>query len=136
MSSQYIGAIVIIIILIIIIYFLFRSDESQNKNVYYNERFENNLNTSTELKYFYQPISSQLYNSTVDTNLCHPDCCGKQWPNSDGLTENQILDKISNMNKNHGPRSNYTCARGENGAGCPCLTSNSYNLISNRGYLN
>nr|AEX62805.1 hypothetical protein mv_R600 [Moumouvirus Monve] len=80
MSSEYIGAIVIIILLLIIIYFLFRSDESQNEN------FEIILTTPNQLKYFYQPVSSQLSNSTIDTNLCHPDCCGTQWPFSDGLT--------------------------------------------------
>ncbi|AGF85344.1 hypothetical protein QJ854_gp438 [Moumouvirus goulette] len=135
MSSEYIGAIVIIILLLIIIYFLFRSDKSQNKNIHPNERFQINSNDPKQLKYFYKPMSSQLSNLTIDTNLCHPDCCGTQWPFSDGLNTNQIINNISNMNSTNNLRSNYTCARGENGIGCPCLTVNTHKLITNRGKM-
>nr|AEX62806.1 hypothetical protein mv_R601 [Moumouvirus Monve] len=39
------------------------------------------------------------------------------------------------MNTNNNLRSNYTCARGKNGIGCPCLTSETHNLIINRGQV-
>ncbi|AEQ33193.1 hypothetical protein [Megavirus chiliensis] len=134
LTQHLVQGIIVIIILLIIIYFLFLSDKSQNTSP---ERFDMtqnqfyNLDNKTTLDNYYTPISHQL--STVDNAICSPDCCGTQWPMSDGLTAEDIKYQISNMNNKNNIGTNYTCSNGNNGRGCPCLTPKSYNMLTNRG---
>nr|URM62247.1 hypothetical protein [Mimivirus sp.] len=134
LTQHLIQGIIVIIILLIIIYFLFLSDKSQNTNP---ERFDMTENRfpdydqRTTLDDYYTPMSHQL--STVDNAICSPDCCGTQWPMSDGLTAEDIKYQISNMNNKNNIGTNYTCSNGNNGRGCPCLTPKSYNMLTNRG---
>lgn len=134
LTQHLIQGIIVIVILLIIIYFLFLSDKSQNT---YPERFDmaenqfTNFDQKTKLDNYYTPMSHQL--STIDNAICSPDCCGTQWPMSDGLTAEDIKYQISNMNNSNNIGTNYTCSNGNNGRGCPCLTSRSYNMLSNRG---
>ncbi|AZL89376.1 hypothetical protein QKC54_gp0452 [Megavirus baoshan] len=134
LTQHLIQGIIVIVILLIIIYFLFLSDKSQNT---YPERFDmaenqfTNFDQKTKLNNYYTPMSHQL--STIDNAICSPDCCGTQWPMSDGLTAEDIKYQISNMNNSNNIGTNYTCSNGNIGRGCPCLTSRSYNMLSNRG---
>ncbi|ANB50592.1 hypothetical protein [Powai lake megavirus] len=134
LTQHLVQGIIVIIILLIIIYFLFLSDKSQNTSPERFDMTENqfyNLDHKTTLDDYYTPISHQL--STIDNAICSPDCCGTQWPMSDGLTVEDIKSQMSNMNNKNNIGTNYTCTNGNNGRGCPCLTPESYSMLTNRG---
>ena len=72
----------------------------------------------------------------VDTMVCSKKCCGDQWPVPfDGLTAAEVEQTISTM-RAPGPfvRTNYTCANGINGVGCPCINKKAYKFIVNHGH--
>jgi len=79
-------------------------------------------------------MSSQL-EENIDTIECHPSCCGSQWPISlDGLTAKEIQQKMALASKDDQYiRTNYTCANGKNGVGCPCISKDMYMKLVNRG---
>lgn len=73
---------------------------------------------------------------TVDTMVCSKKCCGDQWPTPfDGLSSEEVQQTISTM-RNSGPfvRTNYTCANGIDGVGCPCINTKAYEFIVNHGH--
>jgi hypothetical protein len=76
----------------------------------------------------------------VDTMTCSPACCGSQWPVPfDNLSSGQLEGCIRTANG--GPstdyvRSNYTCANGPEGRGCPCIDKRAYEFLGKRGNNN
>ena len=66
----------------------------------------------------------------IDTNMCSPDCCGKQWPVSfdmkkdERITDNELGDKYV--------PTNMTCT-GMRGRGCVCSDKKQFNFLRNRG---
>jgi hypothetical protein len=91
--------------------------------------------SSNELDKYYQGSTVGVEDYLVDNMTCHPSCCGDQWPVPfDGLTSGEIEKCIENRGK-PGPfvRTNYTCANGLNGQGCPCIKTGPYKFLVNRG---
>jgi hypothetical protein len=124
---------IIIIIVILIIYFIFFYSNNPKPQTYYiPEGFDTNI-SSQELEQNYLPASYGIENLVVDTLVCHPKCCGDQWPTPfDGLTADEIKQSIaSRVNNNSFIRTNYTCANGENGVGCPCFTPVAHSNLVN-----
>lgn len=93
------------------------------------------FNSSKELDNFYHGSTMGIENDLVDNMTCHPSCCGSQWPVPfDGLTSSEV-QKCLNTKTNSGPyvRTDYTCANGINGVGCPCIDKDAYIFMTNRG---
>lgn len=82
-------------------------------------------------------MSRGIKDLTIDTMTCSPKCCGDNWHTSfDGLSPDEIQNTIAtNVVNDGGPyvRTNYTCANGPDGAGCPCITKKAYTNLMNRG---
>jgi hypothetical protein len=116
--------VVIILVIVAIIYYFFIKPVPVKK-----ESFNIVSDTSSLSKYY---DTSALKDIALDKIPSHPSCCGTQWPMSDNLTPAQIQQKISNIDPTK-ISSNYTCANGPNGIGCPCLTQSSHSNLANRG---
>lgn len=133
--------ILIILIVVLIIYFLFfRKNRGTELFTQDASKFNqpNIINSNHSIKYngdLFQSETSDIDGLLIDKLKCHPDCCGDSWYTPfDGLTSDQIKQAISTGMKG-GPyiRTNYTCANGPNGAGCPCVTKEAYLNLANRG---
>lgn len=142
----------IVLVVLIVLYFLFF--RNNNKQEYFaqdlkdlNRDFNRGFNRDFSDWDSYPPISGgadlaqtqsatdDIKNLLLDKMPCHPDCCGDSWNTSyDGLTSDQIKQTIA-TSMDSGPyvRTNYTCANGPNGAGCPCITRDAYINLANRG---
>lgn len=123
-----INTVIIIIVVLVIIYIIYQSVQKPQQ-VIVTEKFDSN----SELDNFYQ-----TQNSGIDAIECDPSCCGfgdKNWSAPfEGLTADQIKQSIiSKVSASPSIRSNYTCANGPNGVGCPCFDKNTYNDLVNRG---
>ena len=84
---------------------------------------------------YYEGSTKGVEDYLVDNMTCHPSCCGDQWPVPfDGLTSREVESCIENRGT-PGPfvRTNYTCANGINGVGCPCINKKAYLLLTNHG---
>ena len=144
-----ITTIIAIIVAILVIYWLFFSNKTVSKTTTTETVTEDFVNEPLDtLGAYYVPQSTQLDNYAVDAMTCHPSCCGDlatlkrgsdhwedQWPVPfDGLTPEEIQKVLSDQ-RNSGPfvRSNYTCANGPNGVGCPCIPKDAYLNLVNRG---
>jgi hypothetical protein len=91
--------------------------------------------SAANLDEFYEGSTKGIEDYLVDNMTCHPSCCGTQWPVPfDGLTSNEVESCIETRGT-PGPfvRTNYTCANGINGVGCPCITKKAYAFIANHG---
>jgi len=89
-----------------------------------------------QLDEYYNGSDKGIENYRVDTMVCSKKCCGDQWPVPfDGLTSAEIEQTISTM-REPGPfvRTNYTCANGVNGVGCPCINKKAYKFLVNHGH--
>ena len=66
----------------------------------------------------------------MDTNMCSPDCCGKQWPLSFDLKKDPRI-KEGELGTKYIP-TNMTCS-GKMGTGCVCADKKQYTFLSKRG---
>jgi len=66
----------------------------------------------------------------MDTNMCSPDCCGKQWPLSFDVQRDPRI-KDGELGTKYIP-TNMTCS-GKMGTGCVCADKKQYTFLSNRG---
>uniref|UniRef100_A0A6C0LTR2 Uncharacterized protein n=1 Tax=viral metagenome TaxID=1070528 RepID=A0A6C0LTR2_9ZZZZ len=125
--------IIIGIIIIILGYWLLSSDENVYTQV---ENFTSSpYQSSKELDRYYEGATVGIEDYLVDNMTCHPSCCGDQWPVPfDGMTGAEVEKCITERGK-PGPfvRTNYTCANGINGVGCPCIKRDPYLFLVNRG---
>lgn len=87
-----------------------------------------------KLEQQFLPNSQNVSEYVVDTMVCSPDCCGQQFPSIDGMTLDEYNKCVNDRGiKTDYVRSNYTCANGVNGVGCPCIKSNAMKFLINRG---
>lgn len=106
----------------------FKSDSFPGSSSY---RSANNLDE------YYEGSTRGIEDYLVDNMTCHPNCCGDQWPVPfDGLTSQEVETSIENRGI-PGPfvRTNYTCANGINGVGCPCIRKKGYMMLVNHGRI-
>lgn len=66
----------------------------------------------------------------MDTNMCSPDCCGRQWPVSFDLKRDPRI-KEGELGTKY-ISTNMTCS-GKMGTGCVCADKKQYKFLSNRG---
>lgn len=91
--------------------------------------------SEAELNTYYEGSNADIKNYLVDTMVCSKKCCGDQWPVPfEGLTSAEIEQSIATA-RDPGPfvRTNYTCANGINGVGCPCISKDAYRFLVNKG---
>ena len=62
----------------------------------------------------------------MDTNMCSPDCCGKQWPLSFDLKKDPRI-KEGDLGKKY-IATNMMCT-GKMGTGCVCADSKQFNFF-------
>lgn len=138
--------VILICLVFLIIFCLFVSSVSNNSNnrLYIKpETFNPNLRDSNhfslpQLDDYYVPQSDDIKDLTIDTLKCSPECCADEWSGSlDGLTSSEIQLAMATRSVG-GPyvSSGYTCANGEGGVGCPCITPKAYLNLANRGQNN
>jgi len=107
--------------------------------VWYNNREETTesfiTDSSKELDSYFAGSTVGVKDYLVDTMTCDPSCCGDQWPTPfDGLTGPEIQKCIKDIGEpSDYVRTNYTCANGENGVGCPCIKKKAWLFLTNRG---
>lgn len=90
------------------------------------------------LFYFYCNASSEGFNSgsglrncyKMDTNMCSPDCCGKQWPISFNVKKDPRI-KEGELGTKYIPTP-LTCT-GKRGSGCVCADNKQYKFLTKRG---
>jgi len=130
-NQRTITIVVIIALLIVIIIFLSKTSNGNNVEKFTASPYE----SSKELDTYYQGSTVGVEDYLVDNMTCSPKCCGDQWPVPfDGLSSSEIEKCIENRGK-PGPfvRTNYTCANGINGVGCPCIDKKAYLFLVNHG---
>ena len=66
----------------------------------------------------------------MDTNMCSPDCCGKQWPVSFNIRKDPRI-KEGELGTKY-IATNMTCS-GKMGTGCVCADKKQYKFLANRG---
>tara|TARA_X000000950_G_scaffold192834_1_gene232594 strand:+ start:1027 stop:1377 length:351 start_codon:yes stop_codon:yes gene_type:complete len=66
----------------------------------------------------------------MDTNMCSPDCCGKQWPVSFNLKRDPRIKK-GELGSKYIP-TNMSCT-GKRGSGCVCADRKQYKFLTHRG---
>ncbi|XWV26306.1 hypothetical protein QJ857_gp0768 [Tupanvirus soda lake] len=122
--------IAVLIIALIVLYYAL-GDDKQKQQPYYSETF---IPASQELDQYYLPGSNGADDLLIDTMICDPKCCGDQWPAPyDGLTADELKQTIASVANNGSyVRTSYTCANGEGGVGCPCVTPKAYLNLTNR----
>lgn len=130
--------VIVVILVILFLYWLFfvppttkvTKSTTTTENFNAQSQFPHNNKLSD-----YYNASEDINKYKVDLMPCHPSCCGSQWPVPfDGLTSEQIQQTL--MDQQSGGqfmRTNYTCANGPNGVGCPCITKDAYVKLVNRG---
>ncbi len=105
---------------------------------YYGKKSVENFSpfeSEKELNQYYEGSTTGIKDYLVDTMVCSKQCCGDQWPVPfDGLSSAEVEQSISTL-RSPGPfvRTNYTCANGINGVGCPCISKDAYKFIVNKG---
>lgn len=125
-KTQIIVIIIVIIILYIGVSYYYKPTHTEQFSPY---------ESSKELDQYYNATTEGIQNDLVDTMVCSKKCCGDNWPTPfDGLSSAEIQQSISTMG-NSGPfvRTNYTCANGIEGVGCPCISKDAYKFIVNHG---
>lgn len=97
--------------------------------------FGSNLNTPPNLSDFYKNPSASLSGLSVDSVRCDPSCCSfNTTPTYDNLTSGEIATVLATRHeKSPYIKTDYTCANGAGGVGCPCVTKSTYNMIASRG---
>ena len=129
-QDRRINIIIIIVVVLILIYLLM----SRSKQTTYNYVVPEQFARMRDDPYRSQPLND-IKNLTIDTMVCHPDCCNTQWPAPfDGLTEKEIQQAIAiNAISKNSPyaSTSYTCANGPNGVGCPCIPKKTNTLNEN-----
>jgi hypothetical protein len=126
MQKEVIFAIIIGVILIyLIISYYYRPHYSEGFSPY---------ESSNMLNQYYDP-NEGIKDYEVDTMVCSKKCCGDTWPTPfDGLSSFEIQQSIATMGST-GPfvRTNYTCANGIDGVGCPCISKKAYTFLVDHG---
>jgi hypothetical protein len=127
-NHNYVTIIAVVIVLALILWYSSTRNQVEN--------FDNSpYQSARELNKFYEGSTKGIRNDLVDNMTCHPSCCGDQWPTPfDGLTGPEVERCIENRGV-PGPfvRTNYTCANGINGVGCPCIDRQAYLFLVNHG---
>lgn len=122
---------IIIIIAILVLFWLLSNYEKSSITEYFSPIRDNLEN------YFIPQSDGDLKELNLDTMQCHKSCCGNQWYTSfDGLNSKELIETIrTGSAMDNGPfvRSNYTCANGDGGTGCPCIPKKAYFNLVNRG---
>ena len=103
--------------------------ESVNSNIT-NSKITNSR-TIAKSKYSYVDPLLKSYN----LGTCSKNCCATQWPVPIDLTERSGVKKIDIGRGRKFRASNLTCNNGVINTGCLCLTPESENVLSNRGYV-
>lgn len=103
--------------------------------IFYNYNMYENFTKDREISFINESDAENINNKVIDTKICHPSCCSNQWPRPfDNMTEYELT---SYLKESHSPNNfvttNYTCANGDGGSGCPCINNDSYFLLINRG---
>jgi hypothetical protein len=91
------------------------------------------LNTRTIAKSKYAYIDPLLKSYNLGT--CSKNCCATQWTVPIDLTERSGVNKRDVGKGRKFRASNLTCNNGVINTGCLCLTAESENVLSNRGYV-
>lgn len=91
--------------------------------------------TASQVLDTYYQGSSDIESKLIDQLTCSKSCCGDQYPAPfDGLTSNEIYATLSESHmKSPNIRTNYTCADGPGGVGCPCVKQDAYLNLVNHG---
>lgn len=125
--------VLIVIVVIVVIYLLFRNQRKCTDAANIAKQRAQDL-TYTRGTEGYAQVDGSIDGLRVDALECHPDCCGFDTEPYDGLTPTQLKQRIMRnvTSESCTPRSNYTCANGPNGVGCPCFTPRAYTNLVNR----
>lgn len=107
----------VIIILSIVIFSICNIYTESFNNNSFNENFAN-INDTDNIK------------NSLDLGLCSRKCCPPYWSN-DKIIDNRIKDEEIGKSIY---TSNLFCSNGDGNKGCICLTDNSVNILSNRGF--
>lgn len=132
--------IIMIIVGAIIVYIIYYNWNYDNQN--YNrtpKEYFSPFASSQELDQYWSEPTAGIENHLVDTMTCSKECCGDaNMPTYDGLTSNEIYQAYSTIGPTNGPyvRTNYMCANGIGGQGCPCIDKSTYKFIVNHGQEN
>jgi len=92
---------------------------------------------SPELNRYYEGGTAGIKDLLIDRMKCDPSCCGDMRADFYGEMNPLELQQAlaSSMTGDGGPyvRTNYQCANGVGGTGCPCITPKAYLNLANRG---
>jgi len=102
-----------ILIILLIIFFILYSFKIFNQENFSNIDEDNDLNDALNL------------------GICSRKCCPPYWSN-EKIIDKRVKDE--DINKKIFT-SNLFCSNGDGNKGCICLTKNSINLLSNRGFV-
>ena len=128
-----------ILIAVGIIFLLLWLNSEPSKESFKSDSFpgSSSYRSAANLDEYYEGSTRGVEDYLVDNMTCHPSCCGDQWPVPfDGLTSQEVETCIETRG-NSGPfvRTNYTCANGINGVGCPCINKKGYMMLVNHGRI-
>ena len=125
--------VLIVIVVIVVIYLLFRNQRKCTDAANIARQRAQNLIDARGAE-GYASMDRSIDGLRVDALECHPDCCGFDHEPYDGLTPIQLKQRLMRnvTSDSQYPRSNYTCANGPNGIGCPCFTPRAYENLINR----
>jgi hypothetical protein len=126
MQKELIFAIIIGVVLVyLVVSYYYRPANSEGFSPYAS---------SNMLTQYYDP-NEGIRDFEVDTMVCSKKCCGDNWPTPfDGLSSSEVQQSIKTMGSD-GPfvRTNYTCANGIDGVGCPCISKKAYTFLVDHG---
>ncbi|MEM3061977.1 MAG: hypothetical protein QW303_00325 [Nitrososphaerota archaeon] len=129
MNDQKIGAFCIAILIILLIFLLIPASPPViivRRENFSHDKLESQGGSES---------TSEMQKYYVDRMVCHPGCCGNQWHVPFEVLSAEQMKTMETIEKEAGPymRSNYTCANGLHGVGCPCLTREAYLKLASRG---
>jgi hypothetical protein len=133
MNNQEIIFLIICALFVITLFWVYK--DSNSKKEKQTEGFDVDMTTSLD-DYYNGASTDGVKQYLVDTMVCHPSCCGQQWPVPfDGLTPQEIVQCVNDGKKSSTEyiRTQYRCALGPNGEGCPCINKDAYRFLVNRG---
>lgn len=127
----------LLVILIVVLIYLIFFRPSGIENFDQSNWNPNTKDAQQELSQFYKRPLAGVENYLVDTMTCSKNCCSDMWLDQfDGLNPDQLRQRIRDEtmdDKSKYVRTNYTCADGPNGVGCPCIDNKSVSFLANRG---
>lgn len=122
-----------ILVVLVLVYYYFYASNNMGMESF-------STNGANELDKYYESPVADIANYAIDNVPCSPLCCGDQWQVPfDGLTSAEIQEALvangrDDYGRNSGVvRSNYMCGNGDGGVGCPCMGTDAYLFLNNRG---